>query len=127
MDTKVDKTGLSTRQKKAAQKLASPDFTGTITLLCQQEGVSRQTFYKWLSNQAFMRYVTELIDTYTDSELARVWKALIKKCEAGDVAAIKLYFELKGKYKQDEKTGNTVVIVRGEQEMRQRLGEHEDS
>ena len=55
--------------------------------------------YDWIGDDNFRSYVDELIDKYTDSELSRVWKALMKLIDKGDFQAIKLYFELKGKYK----------------------------
>lgn len=100
MGTKADKTGMSRKQIKAAEKLANPDFDGTITQLCEEVGVARSTFYDWLGKEDFRAYVDSLIDRYTDSELSRVWKALMRQIDGGDIQAIKLYFELKGRYKQ---------------------------
>lgn len=92
--------GLSKKMKKVAEMLANPDFQGTKTDILREAGVPRSTFYRWLrENQEFTDYVTELVEKYTDGELAFVWKALTGKCQSGDVSAIKLYFELKGKYK----------------------------
>lgn len=86
------------KQKKVAEVLANPDYTGTITDLINSVGVPRTTFYRWLDDERYVSYINSLIDKYTDSELASVWKSLITKCKRGDVQAIKLYFELKGKY-----------------------------
>ena len=91
---------LSLKQRRAAEMLANPDVEATKTDIINQLGVPRTTFYRWLKQPEFIEYVNELIEKYTNGELAAVWKALIKKCEGGNVAAIKLYFELKGKYKQ---------------------------
>ena len=100
MTTKRNKTVLGKKQLKAAEMLSNPDFSGTITQLCECIGVARSTFYRWLEDETFRDYVDGLIDRYTDSELSRVWKALMRRIDAGDIQAIKLYFELKGKYKQ---------------------------
>lgn len=94
------KSGLSKKQRDAAEMLANPDFEGSKTDISAKVGVARSTLHRWFRDPEFTRYVDELIDTYTDSELGTVWKALIKRCYAGDTKAIKLYFELKGKYKQ---------------------------
>ena len=98
--TKRNSTGLNKKQIKAAEMLSNPDFDGTITRLCECVGVARSTFYHWLEDEVFRDYVDNLIDRYTDSELSRVWKALMRRVDVGDIQAIKLYFELKGKYKQ---------------------------
>lgn len=79
--------------------LANPDFRGTITELCGIIGVPRRTLYNWLGDDSFRAEVDGLIERYTDSELSRVWKALMKLVDKGNLNAIKLYFELKGKYK----------------------------
>ena len=52
-----------------------------------------------------------MIDRYTDKELGAVWRALIKECKAGNVPAIKLYFELKGKYSQNVKVEGLSDII----------------
>ena len=98
MATKSNKIKYSGKRAKMAEMLTNPDFTGTVTELCETVGVARSTFYKWMDDKDYLNYVESLIDKYADSELSTVWKALIKKCKAGDVQAIKLYFELKGKY-----------------------------
>lgn len=97
---KCTKSRLTKKQREAAEMLANPDISCTKTRLCETVGVSRSVFYKWLKDSEFILYVNSLIDTYTDAELGAVWRALIHRCMAGDVQAIKLYFELKGKYKQ---------------------------
>ena len=99
MATKPDKYKPSGKKLLAAKYLADPEFQGTITELCARVGVARSTFYDWIGDDDFRSYVDELIDKYTDSELSRVWKALMRLIDKGDFQAIKLYFELKGKYK----------------------------
>lgn len=99
-EQKVAKTNLSKKQREVAEMLANPDVDGTKTAISENVGVSRTTLYKWLKDPEFIKYVDSLIDSYTDAELSTVWKALIRRCICGDTQAIKLYFELKGKYKQ---------------------------
>ena len=92
--------GLTSKQRKAAEMLVNPEFEGSITDLCNKIGVARSTFYRWRDDPDFCRYIDTMIDKYTDGELAAVWKALIRKCLEGNVQAIRLYFELKGKFGQ---------------------------
>ena len=101
MASKGYNSELTGKQKKMADMLVNPDFTGTITELCEICDVARSTFYKWMRNEDFTKYLDEQIDLYTNSELSAVWKALVKRCRVGDVQAMKLYFELKDRYKQN--------------------------
>lgn len=103
MLTNIDTSGkypkLKPKQKKLAEMLCNPDIDMTITEICKTVGVSRQTFYNWQKEMSFNLYVEFLIDSFTDSELASAWKALVKKMKTGNVEALKLFFEMKGKYK----------------------------
>lgn len=104
--------GLSKKQREAAEMLANPDCRRTKTEIIEKCGVSRSTFYRWLrEDEQFVGYVNLLIDKYTDGELATVWKALVAKCTTGDVKAIKLFFELKGKYSQSLNVKDSIRII----------------
>lgn len=107
-------TELTAKQIKAAETLADPEWLGNISKLCKEIGVSRKTYYDWLDNPIFVKYVDGLIDKYSDSELMTVWKALIDKVEKGDTSAIKLYFEVKGKYKQQIEMTGAVILEGGD-------------
>ncbi len=119
--TKVDTSGMfpavKGRKRKLAELLVNPDCELNVTQICEKIGISRQTFYVWQKEMDFRGYVNWLIDSYTDSELANVWKALIKKAVSGDVSAQKLYMELKNKYKQELKIDSNVVFISGEEEI----------
>lgn len=103
MLTKIDTSGkwpaVKGKKRKLAEMLCDPDNNMTITELCNVVGVSRQTFYNWQHDANFNGYVEFLIDSFTDSELPAAWKSLIKKMKTGNVEALKLFFEMKGKYK----------------------------
>lgn len=99
MATKLNKYSPTGKKLKMARMLADPEQRGSIKELCAEVGVARTTFYDWIGDDDFRGYVDGLIEKYTDSELARVWKALMKLVDQGNIQAIKLYFELKGKYK----------------------------
>ena len=109
---------LKPKQRRLAELMCDPDFHGSITELCRQVGVSRSTLYRLQKENAdFRGYVTYLIDSYTDSELAGVWKSLIRKCNTGDSQSIKLFFELKGKYRQQVDLSGGVVFLSGEDDL----------
>lgn len=109
MATKSDKFSLTVKQKKLAELLANPDFTGSITELCRECGVARSTYYKWLDKPEFTQYVDSLISKFTSSELSTVWKALIRRCSIGDVQAIKLYFEMRRELSSKDESGVQII------------------
>lgn len=119
MSAKVNKTGLSETQIKMAEMLADPECgSRTISEICEEIGINRSTYYKyWRNSENFRNYVNELIEKYTDSELAAVWRALIGRCMDGDISAIKLFFEMKGKYKQQVQLDGGVVFITGEDKL----------
>ena len=106
------------KKRKLAEMLCDPDNNMTITELCNEVGVSRQTFYNWQRDTSFNGYVEFLIDSFTDSELASAWKALIKKAKTGNVEALKLYFEMKGKHKEELNIKGNVVFIGGEDDIK---------
>lgn len=90
---------MSSNHIKLCNMLADPEYRMlTKTSLAQHLGVSRPTLYKYLERKDVQEYTKELVDYYTDGELANVWKALIRQCKRGDVKAIKLYYEMKQLY-----------------------------
>lgn len=104
-------TGFNKKQREAAEMLANPDISVNKSEIAERVGVGRSTLYRWLKDSKFIKYVDSLIDSYTDAELGTVWKALIKRCAEGDTQAIKLYFELKGKYKQQIEHAGTEDFI----------------
>lgn len=99
--TKSETFKINGKKKKMAEMLANPAEYKNDRAIYHALGISHDTFYRWLRDDGeITQYAAYLIEKYTDKELGSVWAALIRRCKAGDVRAIKLYFELKGKYKQ---------------------------
>lgn len=100
-------------KEQAAEMLADPSIT-TDQEIIDSIDVSRGTFYRWKNDQEFIDLVNSKIDKYTDRETAKVWKALIKEAQKGDPRSVKLFFEMKGKYKDRKeitgKDGNPIEI-----------------
>lgn len=114
--------GLTHRQIEIAKILADPTETGTIKDICEREQLPRRTFYNWMGKKEFIDFINSLIDKYTDAELAGVWKALSLKARKGDIQAIKLFFEMKGKYKEVKEVNHNFNDLTPE-EREQRLNE----
>ena len=123
MLTKVDTRGhypkVTGKKRKLAEMLCDPDNNMTITELCNEVGVSRQTFYNWQKNMSFNGYVEFLIDSFTDSELPRAWKKLVKRAVVdGNIDALKLFFSMKDKYKEELNVKGNVVFIGGEDDIK---------
>ena len=114
--TKLDTRGmypnLKPKQRKLANALCNPDNNMSITKLCEEFKISRQTFYNWQSDSDFKGYVEWLLSNFTDSALPRAWKEVIKKVEAGNMDAIRMLFEIKGVYQNEiSLKGSGVTII----------------
>lgn len=96
--------------------VANPEIT-TNKEVYETLDISEATFYRWKNEQEFIDMVNNKIDKYTDQALPDVWDALIKQAKEGNTNAIKLYFELKNKYKQRVELGvdklPTINLIRG--------------
>lgn len=99
-ETKTERNIIDARMAIAAELLANPDFSGTKEEIAREAGVSRTTLYRWLRNPDFVALVNQLVAQYADAELAMVWKSLCKQIQAGNLQAIRLYFELRERGKQ---------------------------
>lgn len=98
------------KQQKTAIALATPD-TRSITEAAKLAGVDRGTIYNYFKDENFKNYLQQIIDQYTDGHLGTIWGALVRKAETGDVNAIKLFFEMKGKYRQEVKLSGELNFV----------------
>ena len=105
------------KKRKMAELLVNPDCKMTVTEMCKHLKVSRSSFYVWQQEADFKGYIEFLIENFTDSELPNAWRALVKKANSGNIEALKLFFELKGKYKQEIAIDGGVVFISGEDEI----------
>lgn len=98
--TNSENTVIDARMAIAAELLANPDFSGTKSDIAEKAGVTSRTLYRWLRTPDFVALVNQLVAQYADAELAMVWKSLCKQIKAGNLQAIRLYFELRERSKQ---------------------------
>lgn len=89
------------KKRKLAEALVDPDDERNITELCKDFKISRTTFYNWQKDTDFLGYVDFLIDSFTTSIIPKAWKEIAKKINQGNMDAIRMLFEIKGKYKQE--------------------------
>lgn len=112
------KRAFTKKQILAAEILTDPAFSGDIAELCEKLKIKPSEFYLWLENPDYCKYLNGAVEHYTDSELCRVWKSLISNAVSGNATAQKLYFEMKGKYKQQIDLSGGVVFISGEEEIK---------
>lgn len=89
------------KKRKIAEALVDPDDERNVTALCKDFKISRTTFYNWQKDADFLGYIDFLIDSFTTSIIPKAWKEIAKKINKGNMDAIRMLFEIKGKYKQE--------------------------
>ena len=106
---------LKPKQKKVADALVDPEDERTVTQLCKDFKISRTTFYNWQKDSVFMGYVEYLVESFTTSIIPKAWKQIANKINKGDMEAIRLLLEVKGKLQNTAVNNNNVVIFTGEE------------
>ena len=102
------------KKRKVAEALVDPADERSVTELCKDFKISRTTFYNWQKEMAFMGYVNFLVESFTSSIVPKAWKQIAKKIDKGDMEAIRMLLEVKGKLQKDTNINNNVVIFSGE-------------
>lgn len=105
------------KKRKLAEALVDPADDRNVTELCKDFKISRTTFYNWQKDGDFMGYVNFLVESFTTSIVPKAWKQIAKKIEKGDMEAIKMLLEVKGKLQKENLINNNVVIFSGEGEI----------
>lgn len=99
-------TPFNTKQLKFAELLIDPEDRRNRREKIAEVGVAPSTAYRWLKDPEYLEFLDRQIDIVSYGHLATAWTSLITEVKKGDTPAIKLFFELKGKYKQlHEHTG----------------------
>lgn len=111
IDVGTTENKLNSKQKKAAEFLIADSFDMDLTGICEKIGISINTFIQWLETDEFCGYIENLTGKAVIENFPAVWKSLLEQCKKGNVQAIKLYFELKDKYKQDTDTAAKLVNI----------------
>lgn len=90
---KFEKKPLSARQLKAIEMLMDIENPKTNAEIATQIGVTEATLYNWLKDPRFLEALNEYAEKLMRLSRYRVNRALLRKIDAGDVQAMKLYFE----------------------------------
>lgn len=102
---------LKTKQRKVAEALTDPEDDRTVKQLCKDFGISRTTFYNWQKDASFMGYVEWLVESFTTSIIPNAWKQIGRKVNKGDMDAIRMVLEYKGKLQKDVAVNNNNVVI----------------
>lgn len=100
--------GWTPKQIEYMVMLASPEDR-TEEDMAKELNVVRKTLYTWRQLPGFWNDVYKYVEIYGLSKSATIWKSLIKKCQSGDVDALKLYFSVIGKLKPEGSGGATFM------------------
>ena len=98
----------SVKEKEVLYAYACLDYHNTVTRLKWLTALAVDPEAKrWMLELA--RKIDALIEKYTTGEMAEVHEALVARCRAGDVSAIRLYNELQQEDKTDETASNNLL------------------
>lgn len=98
------------KQRKAAAVLSGVAEEELVKKAAEASGVSEDTLCGWLADGGFREQFRNLADRESDAERGAVWRSLVEQCAQGNLAAIKLYFELKdGEVKKGGRGGVKIV------------------
>jgi hypothetical protein len=85
------------RQVKLAALLLDPEDQRNKKQKFASVKLPERTAYRWLKDPRFICYLNAQLDQYTDAEFAGIWRDVISASHRGNVQAMRLFFELKGK------------------------------
>lgn len=89
------------KQAAVLQAAQEAGLNRTITKVCEEAGVPRTRFYKWLNKDPnFKRAWEDVWYGTVRRHLPGAIQALAQRAQSGDVQAIKLMAELAGVYKE---------------------------
>ena len=105
---------LTPKMRKVLEAAQQAGTDRTITAVCEEAGVNRRTFYRWLEYRSdFAVAWDEVWHKTIARHLPGVVSALLAKAKKGDVSAARLIADMKGviKQKHEVTTRGTVVVT----------------
>ena len=113
--TEIDKWKPKPKQRKVLEAAQKPEYNRTITAICNEAGIERQTFYNWIKkDENFRNAWNEVWEWAIDRYMPGMVSAQVKKALAGDTQAVKYLSELSGrmiKKQEIENTGELTITV----------------
>jgi hypothetical protein len=111
-ELKKNLTRLTDKQLATAMCILNVADTRSIQEKLRTLGVPEATYYGWTKSKVFQEFMeTQMEDMFGDA-MPLAHRALISKVVNGDMRAIKLFYELTGRYKsQENETVQNVKIL----------------
>lgn len=97
MARKKEEGALSGKKLRFVHLMANPEgHKFTVEEVCRILKISKNTYYKFKTDEQIIHAVNREVKKYADAYKARAWNNLMECCDEHSVSAIKLYFELLG-------------------------------
>jgi hypothetical protein len=93
-----DRERLTPQQTWALQIMTDPTDSRSTASKLKHIGITYQTWRNWLREPYFNELVKTTAEQLLGDSLANVHTRLVSKAEAGDVTAMKLYYEVSGRH-----------------------------
>ena len=124
--TEKDKWKLKPKQKKVLEAAQTPEFNRTITAICEEAGIKRNTFYTWIKkDEDFRKAWNEVWEWGIDRYMPGMVAAQVKKALQGDTYAVKYLSELSGRMIKTERKINLDMSKLSDEQL-QRIAKGED-
>lgn len=99
-----NQTGLTDKQLAVAETILNPLDKRSHNRKLESLGVKPVTYNGWRSNKTFSDYMAQRAEDMFGDAMPLAKEALVRKLMAGDTAAMRLYFEMTGKYNRQQVT-----------------------
>lgn len=101
-------TGLTKEQLAAVAAINNTRDTRSDVKKIRDLGITPRMFGGWMHNKRFSDYVKDSAENLLENSTADAHTAFLRKVRSGDTSAIKLYYEMTGRY--NPATENTVNL-----------------
>lgn len=91
----------------------------TLTQICKECGITRQTSWRWLKDKKFVSYINGLIKEVLSRSLVKIYKTAIKSAINGHFQYAKMMLEISGEYVS--KSEDTIKITPYTEKTREQL------
>lgn len=106
-------TLLTDKQLATAMTILNIVDQRSVRVKLEALGVPQSTYNGWTKNKAFADFMAQQTEAMFGDAMPFAHKALLDKVISGDVKAIKLYFEMTGRWsgQQSQETANVKLLI----------------
>lgn len=112
-ETSKNKTLLTDKQLAAAMCILNVADPRSLRSKLESLGIPQSTYNGWTKNKTFTDFMNSQMESMFGAAMPLAHKALIDKVISGDVKAIKLYYEMTGRWngQQSQETSNVKMVI----------------